>query len=330
LDCARVLRSAEFTADFRRIGEAIPPELVSIQTLDPPAARPLRERMVAALPADSTTRMYETAFSSVTSSLDQLRSEPVEVVSALAFPIASAATLGLLGFGDDHNREQLIKHSGRIVAAMSMGGNHLASAVRESRAYINQWLDDAMSSAQPGGLLHRLSRRQSPLDPTMTNSVRVFYLAGINSLSRALGLAMLTLATTRTQIEGVPLPKLADEIMRYDSPFQAQSRACVTACTIGGLTIPAGAVTTILLGSANRDETHFKHPDRIVPDRRELSLIYGHGEHFCLGVRQARAALCGLLAALQADVVELAADPVFGTNPTLRGVQRLHVRVVAR
>ena len=57
-----------------------------------------------------------------------------------------------------------------------------------------------------------------------------------------------------------------------------------------GETMPAGAKVLLLLGSANRDERVWEHPDVFDIDRTTAAqhVGFGHGIHVCLGAALAR------------------------------------------
>jgi cytochrome P450 len=58
---------------------------------------------------------------------------------------------------------------------------------------------------------------------------------------------------------------------------------------IGDRTIPAGQLTILRIGSANRDETKFERADEFVIDRDPNEHVaFGNGIHFCLGAPLAR------------------------------------------
>jgi cytochrome P450 len=79
------------------------------------------------------------------------------------------------------------------------------------------------------------------------------------------------------------------ELLRFDGPVQATARESIEDVQIGGKTIAQGQVVTVLLGSTNRDETHFPEPDRLDLRRSGTrTLAFGHGIHACLGAALAR------------------------------------------
>ena len=77
-------------------------------------------------------------------------------------------------------------------------------------------------------------------------------------------------------------------------------RASATDIADSGCPVPAGAMLSVIVGSANRDERHYTDPDRFDLHRKnDDHLAFGFGEHFCagshLGLLEARTALNALL-----------------------------------
>lgn len=79
-------------------------------------------------------------------------------------------------------------------------------------------------------------------------------------------------------------PAYVDELLRHDSSAQGMLRVTTRDTEIGGVAVPKGAMVILLLGAANRDEKHYRDPDRFDPSRKsEAGLAFGHGVHHCLG-----------------------------------------------
>jgi cytochrome P450 len=124
-----------------------------------------------------------------------------------------------------------------------------------------------------------------------------------------------------------------EELLRFANPLEmATTRFTREDVSIGGTTIPRGALVMAILASANRDEKQFDHPDRLDLTRaNNRHVAFGLGTHFCLGAPLAR--LEGQIAIntllhrfpnLQLDV------PVkslrWRATPVLRGLESLPVR----
>jgi cytochrome P450 len=101
---------------------------------------------------------------------------------------------------------------------------------------------------------------------------------------------------------------------------------------LGGVAIPAGSLLLLRYGSANRDESVFRDPDRLDPGRRNAAdhLAFGHGIHFCLGAMLARAELRTAFGALlerteRLRLSEGAAPLRYRPSILLRGLTELNV-----
>ena len=127
-----------------------------------------------------------------------------------------------------------------------------------------------------------------------------------------------------------------EEMKRFDAPFQMADRFAAADTVLGGVTIPAGAMVTVVYGSANRDPEVFgKDADSFDMARRftlSSNCVFGHGIHRCIG------------APLVAEVVPVAFDtlvdalpglalaeptlssPLRVTDPYFRGFSSLHLR----
>ncbi|TKA00301.1 cytochrome P450 [Actinacidiphila oryziradicis] len=93
---------------------------------------------------------------------------------------------------------------------------------------------------------------------------------------------------------------LIDEGFRLASPVRATFRTAVGARTVGGVSVPDGAMLMVLLGSANRDERVFDDPGTPRAGRRTVHLAFGGGPHRCLGRMLAQLETRYVLSALAA------------------------------
>ncbi|MCP5280048.1 MAG: cytochrome P450 [Rhodoferax sp.] len=80
-----------------------------------------------------------------------------------------------------------------------------------------------------------------------------------------------------------------DEFLRFESSNQLGNRRATTACQVGGVDLPAGALVTLCIGAANRDPAQFPQADRFDLMRRDnRHLAFGFGIHQCAGLSLAR------------------------------------------
>jgi cytochrome P450 len=85
------------------------------------------------------------------------------------------------------------------------------------------------------------------------------------------------------------VPIAREEMLRYCAPAQWFARTARTPFTIHGETIEPGQRIITLLASANRDEREYPDPDEFIWDRPiKRSLVFGRGQHFCIGYHLAR------------------------------------------
>jgi cytochrome P450 len=101
----------------------------------------------------------------------------------------------------------------------------------------------------------------------------------------------------------------------------------------GQQTIPAGALVSGWIGSANRDEAKFRDPDRFDIDRSpNPHVAFGRGSHYCLGASLARLEMTTVLTALVERVRSFARVPGMPLeplpSPVIYGVRELHLRLV--
>lgn len=103
------------------------------------------------------------------------------------------------------------------------------------------------------------------------------------------------LAAVRADLDAnVPIAR--EEISRYCAPAQWFARTARKPFTIHDVTIEPGQRIIALIASANRDERQFPDPDEFIWDRRiQRSLVFGRGQHFCIGYHLARLEMAVLL-----------------------------------
>jgi cytochrome P450 len=97
------------------------------------------------------------------------------------------------------------------------------------------------------------------------------------------------LAENRDQLAAVRadrslVPHAFSEAVRCDHPTNILCRAVTSDVEVGGKLLRAGQGVLLLWGSANLDESEFPNASAYDLHRRyERSLLFGHGQHKCLG-----------------------------------------------
>jgi 4-methoxybenzoate monooxygenase (O-demethylating) len=163
--------------------------------------------------------------------------------------------------------------------------------------------------------------------------VRGFLTAGLDTTVSALGSAILCLANNPEQLALLRRqPSLAraafEEAVRIESPVQTLFRTTTRAVEIGGVRIEDGEKIFLSVASANRDPRKWSEPARFNIARKIAGHVgYGAGIHVCAGMIIARMegdAVLGAVARL-VDRIELAGEPEYQLNNTLRGLSTLPI-----
>lgn len=94
----------------------------------------------------------------------------------------------------------------------------------------------------------------------------------------------------RVQADRSLLPAAIAEALRFDPPVPGMYRTTTVPVRLGGVDLPAGAHMHLSFASANRDDAHFRHPDRFDIGRgaKTPHLSFGHGIHACVGAALAQ------------------------------------------
>ena len=126
-------------------------------------------------------------------------------------------------------------------------------------------------------------------------------------------------------------PGAVEELLRFDSPVQVNSRTALEPTELAGDAIAMGQLVLVLQGAANRDPERFPEPDRLDIRRSDnVPLSFGWGAHHCIGAPLARlegeAVFNGLLARF--DRIDLATEAVlWRPGITIRGLAALPVEL---
>lgn len=168
----------------------------------------------------------------------------------------------------------------------------------------------AARKAEPcGDLLSKLMHAEVEgarlTDEEVLGFLRLLLPAGAETTYRLTGSCLYALLRhpevyERVRADRGAIDRLIQETLRWESPVQFVSREATEDIEIAGTPIPAGALLSVTVGSANRDERHYADPDRFDLDRKnDDHLAFGFGAHFCAGshlaLLEARTALNALL-----------------------------------
>jgi cytochrome P450 len=147
----------------------------------------------------------------------------------------------------------------------------------------------ALIAAEDGG--QRLSHRE-----VVANCVLLLQ-AGHETTTDALGNALVALFRHSGQLEllrddPTVTENAVEELLRYDSTNQFNSRLMLEDVVLGDVRIPAGDQVALLIGAANRDPAQFPEPDRLQIDQpTPQHVAFGFGAYYCIGHALARTEL---------------------------------------
>jgi cytochrome P450 len=193
-----------------------------------------------------------------------------------------------------------------------------ATAAAEIRAYLLPII--AARRAEPRDdiitrLVHGTVDGQHLGDEEVVSFLRLLIPAGAETTFRLTGNLLVALLTARERYERVRadralVPWAIEETLRWETSIVMLSRETTRPTDLRGVRLPAGALVSVVLGSANRDEQHYERPDEYDLDRRaDDHLAFGAGRHHCLGYHLAHLEVRVALTAILDRLPNLRLDP---------------------
>ena len=357
-DCAAVLRDPGRFSSAGRISamlDRLPADVraefapldanfaIGMPNTDPPDHTRVRGLVNRAF----TPRVVEAMRPRIETILDELLAPveargQVDLIADVAHPLPARVILELLGV-PVADRARFQSWSNDVVAFFGTAGTDLATARRSLAAFheARGWLLTAIEErrARPtDDLLSALVAAESDggrlSEAEIVATSITLMTAGHETTTTLVGSAILALLRHPDQLALLQdrpdrIDGAIEEFLRFDAPFQQGRRRTATPLEVAGVTVPAGAIVSELIGSANRDERHYADPDRLDVTRAPgRHLAFGLGIHFCVGAAlarlEARVAIPALLARLRGMRVE--EDGVrWRWNTTFRGLERLNL-----
>jgi len=242
---------------------------------------------------------------------DELRRQIADLIDAFAddgacevmadiarlYPTQVFLTLFGLPIAD---RDRFIAWVDVINGGASLVGDAPNPAVLEAALAMFGYLQGAIETkrATPGDdMLSRilaLSGEDAWTEEEILGLCFLFTLAGLDTVTSAIGFVMLHLATNpelrrRTVADPTLVGPVIEEVLRLELPAPMTPRVTLADVEVGGRRIPAGCVVQLAIAAANRDPSRFPTPDGIDLDQAERGhLAFGGGVHRCLGSHLAR------------------------------------------
>ena len=254
-----------------------------------------------------------------------------------AFPLkVFPDAVGLAGEG----REHLMAYGSMVFNSFGPR-NDLFDKAMANAGPVRDWIMSKCSRAAltPRGLGSQIFEAVDAGDLSENEAgmlVRSFLSAGIDTTVYGLGNALYCYANYPEQWTILrENPNLIrgsfEEVLRFEAPVQTFFRTTTRAVEVGGVPIGDGEKVLLFLAAANRDPRRWDKPDLFDVRRRSAGhMTFGTGIHGCVGQAVARLEAEAVFGALARRVAsfELTAEPTRRLNNTLRGLDRLPVRVV--
>jgi cytochrome P450 len=260
---------------------------------DPPAHTRRRRLLAPAFRPQGIRAMTARIETIVDEQLDRLARSagPVDLVRALAEPVAAKVVGGLVGVADTDvlatggGRFDLSGELGTPVAAIGRSVGHIAELVRRRR------------EGPRAGLLGRLIDEHGDHldDHELVGLVDGLLTGGLDTTARMIATGVLVLLgddrlAAAVRAGGDQLDRVVDELLRYVCVAQlAFPRFARTDVALAGQRIGAGEAVFCSLPTANRDPALGAGMDAVDPGRGATAhLAFGFGTHRCLGAPLAR------------------------------------------
>jgi cytochrome P450 len=309
-----VLTDSRFSSDPRTPGYPsyltgdVPPPPGFFMQLDPPDHPRLRRMVSREFMVNHINSLRPRMRIILDALIDDMPhgEQPVDLVRALAYPMASQVICELLGVPyDDHTffQEKVDLVLNRTAAAEST-----ERAAIELMGYFDRLA--TQRERDPGDdILGRLVRERAGegqlSHEELTGIAALLLLGGYDTMAQMIGLGVATMLSHPAQLAALRADEsltagAVEELLRYLTVnHSGLPRAALADVRLGDVTIKAGDGVLVMINSANRDGVMFERPDDF-DIRRGASghLAFGHGFHKCVGATMARAELAEVFGTL--------------------------------
>lgn len=316
----------------------------SMIVLDPPDHGRLRTIVNRAFGPTAMARLEQRVRAFAGQVVDQLPlGRQVDWVESFALPLPASVIGELLGL-DASLRSHFKRWADDLTSItpvtpdMTARMEEIRGTVREAEQYLREVL--AQRRREPAedmvtDLLRAEVDGEALTDAELVSFLFLLLVAGLETTVHLLSHTARQLIAhpevfERVRAEPALIPKLLDEVLRFEPPVRSVYRLVTADTELRGVPLPKGSRVLVMIGSANRDEAHFPNAERFDIDRGGTNnLPFGHGVHFCLGAPLAKLEAKLALETLLPRIKSLsAAGPVeWRRSVSVRGVQSLPVIV---
>ncbi|WP_107766868.1 cytochrome P450 [Nocardioides terrigena] len=325
-EARRIMEEGGFTA-YSGLSARVPPDHTRIRKIVQKAFTPRRYKVLEPSIRAHVVRMVE----------DLLAHEDRrgDLVRDLAYDVPTVTILTLIGA--DTTKVEQFKTWSDSRAAMTWGDLTDEQQVPHAHHLVAYWqecqrLVTSAHETHPDSLVGDLVRAQDAgeeiTDHEIASICYSMLFAGHETTTTLISNTLRVLLDHPDQWDLVrdepsKVAPAIDEVLRYSPSIVAWRRKALRDAVVGGVDIPQGAELLLVMGSANRDESHFADAEDFDVTRANARdhLAFGYGIHYCLG---------NMLAKLQTRIVveevarlapglQLADEPIeFGDNLSFR------------
>ena len=271
--------------------------------------------------------------------LDKVNRSSFDLLADYAQPYSIAVIGELLGVPKE-DYDKFLYWSHAIVKMYDLKVSDESAAEAESAAkdfyiYMNNLIDEKNKNPQ-NDMISRLSQvsennQQLTKDQIICTVILLLnagHEATVNTIGNSIVALLLNNISTKNLNHDFDIKKIIEELIRWDSPLQFFQRWVLEDTELSGIKLPKNSKIAMLLGSANRDETAFKNPEKIDFERKNLNhTSFGGGVHFCLGAHLARLELEVSLENLFKNEINLISDPERTGAFGIRGFKKINVSI---
>jgi cytochrome P450 len=168
--------------------------------------------------------------------------------------------------------------------------------IYEMGAYFQRLWDERLDREEAPDLISRMIHSEMKnMDQMEYMGNLILLIVGGNDTTRntmsGLAYGLNQFPDERAKLEQNPdlIPNAVSEIIRWQTPLAHMRRTALADHDLFGAPIKAGDKLGLWYLSANRDESVFENPDKIIVDRENARrhLAFGYGIHRCVGARLA-------------------------------------------
>ena len=228
----------------------------------------------------------------------------VDLVEALAFPLPASVICRMLGLPpEDSSRiHQWTLGMNSVIAAtlpLREAAEQMQHSFLEMQQYYRQEIANRRQAPRDDllSLLVVAEDEQERLsEAELISTAENLFSAGHETTTSLIANGVLTLLKHPEQLqqlaESPDAPGLSmaiEEILRFESPVQRQTRVVRHNCELAGQQMRQGQLVFVMIGAANRDPAEFDQPNRFDIQRNpNKHIAFGAGVHFCIGAPLAR------------------------------------------